>query len=192
MSINYRIATKDDFIHLSKLRIQVFYEYPYIYQGTIDYELAYLNTYLKSQNSRIFLALKDDLIIGATSCLPLIDEEANVVNPITSAGFDPSEFLYFGESVLLPEHRGRGIGVKFFELREAYAINLNFKYCVFCSVIRPDNHPLKPTLYKPLDLFWEKRGYQKMDNCFASFDWLDRNETQSTTKQLQFWIKRVS
>ncbi len=36
-------------------------------------------------------------------------------------GYDPAEVFYLGESVLLSEYCGRGIGVRFFEQREAHA-----------------------------------------------------------------------
>ena len=192
MSINYRIASKEDFPFLSTLRLKIFYEFPYIYEGSLEYELQYLETYLSSSNARIFLVSDDDAIVGATSCLPLLDEGDDLKNPIIQAGYRIQEILYFGESVLLGQYRGRGIGVTFFDLRESYALELGLRYCLFCSVVRPPDHPLKPSHYEPLDSFWEKRGYSKIPNCFTYFDWKDRGEEHSTKKALQFWIKKIS
>ena len=61
-----------------------------------------------------------------------------------AAGHDVARVYYYGESVLLPGWRGRGIGVAFFAAREARARELGFKVGTFCAVVRPDNHPLRP------------------------------------------------
>jgi hypothetical protein len=62
---------------------------------------------------------------------------------------------------------------------------------VFCGVVRPENHPLRPTDYVPLDAFWRKRGFEKMENVHCSISWQDLDEPQETTKQLAFWQKML-
>ncbi|MFZ4714444.1 MAG: GNAT family N-acetyltransferase [Bacteriovoracaceae bacterium] len=191
MNISYRVATPEHFKSLAELRIEVFYDFPYLYQGSMEYEQKYLETYLKTPTSRIFLALDGERIVGASSCVPLEHESKEVIDPLIKAGFSPNDVLYFGESVLKKEYRGHGIGLKFFELRESYAKELSRKHCLFCAVIRDVNHPLKPRDYIPLTEFWKKRGYKPLNGCIAFFRWLDRDNTIETEKGLQFWSKEL-
>ena len=88
----------------------------------------------------------------------------------------------------LPEYRGRGLGHLFFDVREKHAVENGFRTTAFCSVVRPENHPLKPAGYRPNDAFWNKRGYVKTD-YFCTLSWLDRNETEETPKELIFWTR---
>ena len=63
-----------------------------------------------------------------------------------------------------------------------------FTHSTFCRVLRPDDHPLKPKDYVPLDGFWTKRGYKPVD-IFAEFVWKDIDQPHETPKRLQFWMK---
>jgi GNAT superfamily N-acetyltransferase len=94
--------------------------------------------------------------------------------------------------VLLPQYRGLGIGHRFFDHREAHAIDEGrYRHIAFCGVVRPDDHPMRPDGYRPLDGFWQKRGYQKADGLVAQFAWKDVDQTTETTKPMQFWIKAL-
>ena len=93
--------------------------------------------------------------------------------------------------MLAKDYRGQGIGVQFFEAREDWARKLGFTQAVFCGVVRPDDHPLKPAGYQPLDQFWQKRGFAKKEGYFAKMSWLDRGEEEETTKALQYWWKAL-
>lgn len=189
--IHYRIATQDDLLFLAKLRIEVFFEWPYLYEGNLEYEKEYLKTYLNNSRSRVFLCLDDDKIVGASSCIPLEDETANIQKPFVDNGLPLNEYLYFGESVLLPSYRGKGIGIEFFKLREEYAKYLKKKYTTFCGVIRSDDHLMKPKNYIPLNDFWMKRGYKQASGLVCEIIWKDRQEQFDSPKKLQFWIKNL-
>jgi len=56
---------------LAKLRITVFREYPYLYDGSIEYENKYLNTYAKCKDSVIALVYDNNKLVAATTSLPL-------------------------------------------------------------------------------------------------------------------------
>lgn len=187
--IQFKIASQNDVEALAHLRIEVFREFPYLYEGTLDYEKNYLKTYTKNAEARIFLALDDGQVVGASSCVPMKDETDEFKLPLVKAGHDINKILYFGESVLKKEYRGRGIGVQFFNLRENWAQELGLKMCVFCSVIRPTDHHLRPKEYQDLSDFWHKRGYEKLD-LQCEFDWLDVGEKESSVKKMEYWGKK--
>lgn len=175
---------------LARLRIAVFRAFPYLYAGSEDYEAAYLQTYAQSPESLFVLALDGERIVGASTGVPMTDASEEFRAPFAAAGIDPATVFYFGESVLLPGYRGRGLGVRFFEEREAYARRLGrFDWCAFCAVERPKDHPLRPADYAPLDDFWGRRGYTRRADLSTMLSWQDIGEAQETEKPMSFWLK---
>ncbi len=180
------------FPELAKLRIQIFRDFPYLYEGDLEYEKKYLKRY--SNSSRGFLAAlydADNNMIGAATALPLSDEEEFVQNPFLKSKLPIHEIFYFGESVLLPEYRGQGLGHVFFDEREKFSLSFSdYKITTFCAVQRSSDHPLRPTHYKPLNEFWEKRGYKIQPELQSEFSWADLDSKNETLKKMQYWIKR--
>lgn len=175
---------------LARLRIEVFRAFPYLYEGSEDYETSYLATYARSPESLFVLAIDGERIVGASTGVPMTDASDEFKSPFLAAGIDPQQVFYFGESVLLPSYRGRGLGVRFFEEREAYARRLGrFDWCAFCAVERPKDHPLRPAGYAPLDEFWGRRGYAQRADLRTMLAWQDIGEEDETEKPMSFWLK---
>ncbi|XOZ34761.1 GNAT family N-acetyltransferase [Halomonadaceae bacterium KBTZ08] len=178
---------------VAALRIRVFREWPYLYDGDMAYEEQYLDTYVQSPRSVLVLALDGDQVVGAATGLPLADEEQAFIQPFVDLGYNPEHIFYFGESVLLPAYRGQGIGVRFFSEREAHARELGgFQYCCFCAVERPANHPLRPDGYQPLDDFWRKRGYEPVPELRTHYPWKDIDQAGETAKPMRFWMGKLA
>lgn len=177
---------------LARLRIEVFRAYPYLYDGDLDYEKKYLQTYIDAPGSVIVLALAADMVVGASTAIPLSQETGEVKAPFLAQGYDINKVFYCGESVLLPEYRDQGAGVRFFDEREAHACELGgFEYSTFCAVDRPDDHPLRPEGHVPLDSFWRHRGYEKHPELTTEFRWQEIGEEQESPKPMTFWMKRL-
>ncbi|MGB0865154.1 MAG: GNAT family N-acetyltransferase [Granulosicoccaceae bacterium] len=176
---------------IARLRLQIFRDFPYLYNGDMEYERRYLKTYLDSELAAVILARDGSSVVGASTCLPLRDEEASFKEPLSQLGMDTDRMFYLAESVLDPHYRGKGIGLRFFQERETYAKLLGgFSHACFCAVQRPLDHPLRPASYTPLDAFWRKRGYAPIE-ASAKYTWLDVAQATETEKQLQFWIKKL-
>ncbi len=173
------------------LRISVFYDFPYLYEGTLEYELDYIKTYAQSPNALLFAIYDGSKMVGATTCLPLTEETDEVKVPFIAQGLNIDDYLYFGESIILPEYRGRGYGIRFFEIREEQAKKLNKTKTCFCSVERPEYHPLKPVNYRDNKGLWEKLGYFEQPDLKCKMNWLDREEEMETPKKLIFWTKEI-
>ena len=101
-------------LDLAQLRIIVFKDYPYLYEGSIVYEQEYLQTYINAERSFLFTVWDNDRMVGATTCIPLADETPEVQEPFIKAEMNIETIFYFGESILLSEYRGLGIGNRFF------------------------------------------------------------------------------
>ena len=178
---------------LAQLRMQVFRDFPYLYDGDLAYEARYLKTYIEAPDSVIVLAFDDDKVVGASTGVPLRHEMDEVKQPFLDAGLNIDEIFYCGESVLLSEYRGQGAGVAFFNHREAHAESLEgMKYSCFCAVQRPDNHPARPADYQPLDQFWRNRGYEKRSELTTHFSWREVGESEESLKPMTFWMKPLT
>ncbi|MGH1404981.1 MAG: GNAT family N-acetyltransferase [Rhodomicrobiaceae bacterium] len=197
MVVSVQSLTGDDirFVldDLARLRMEVFREWPYLYDGSLDYEQDYLSKFSEATGAVCVVAFDGDRVIGASTGLPLVEEHDEFISPFLKAGYDVSQIFYCGESVLLQEYRGQVIGHQFFDLREAQAKTLGgFTHSTFCRVLRPESHPLKPKNYFELDGFWEKRGYKPVTGLVAHYEWCELNQTEETKHQLQFWMKDLS
>lgn len=178
---------------LARLRIQVFRDFPYLYDGEMDYEANYIATYAQSPDSLFVLAIDGFDVIGASTGIPMRDETPAFKAPFIGFGYDPAKIFYFGESVLLPAYRGTGLGVLFFEERENYARQSGaFTTCCFCAVERPQDHPLRPADYQPLDSFWNKRGFFHQPELRTQYSWRDVGNLYETDKPMSFWVKELS
>ena len=177
---------------LARMRITVFRDFPYLYDGTAEYEEKYLKIYMRSPESIIILALDGDKVIGASTGLPMEDETEEFQKPFLEHGYDPAKIFYCGESVLLKEYRGKGIYKEFFLGREGQARKLGrFDWCSFCCVQRPADHPLKPADYIPLDAVWNKFGYVKHPELRTSYIWKDVDQAEETAHDMVFWLKSI-
>lgn len=178
---------------LARLRIEVFRDYPYLYDGSLDYERDYLRTYASVAESVIVLALDGGTVVGASTGLPMQSETDAVKQPFLEHGYEPQRVFYFGESVLSKAYRGLGLGVRFFQEREAHAAALGrFDWTSFCAVERAADHPRRPAGYESLDAFWHRRGYARHPELRTSFSWKDLDEAEVSAKPMVFWLKRCT
>lgn len=177
---------------LARLRITVFREWPYLYDGDEAYERRYLARYAEAPGAAVVLAMADGRVVGASTCLPLAEEDEEISAPFRETGWDLNTVFYFGESVLLPPYRGRGIGVAFFAEREAWALRFpRILWSTFCAVERDQADPRRPEGYSPLDSFWRKRGYVKRADLACTLAWREIDGTEEIPHRLTFWLKRL-
>jgi GNAT superfamily N-acetyltransferase len=182
-------AILDHLDALAHLRITVFREWPYLYDGDPAYEEKYLRTLAAAPGSVLVIVDVEGEIVGASTGLPLRHETAEFTRPFAEHGLDPAGYFYLGESVLLPEYRGRGFGHAFFNEREAHARHLGYGRTCFAAVQRPDDHTLKPPGYRNLDAFWKGRGYRKHPELRTTFSWKDVDEEAESPKPMVFWLR---
>ena len=174
----------------ARLRISVFREFPYLYEGSIESEREYLGHYGECPRSVFVLAFGDGKIVGVSTGLPLAESDESFQAPFIAADLEPGEWFYCGESVLDHAWRGKGIGHRFFDEREKHARKLGLQKTCFCSVIRSKDHPLCPADYRPNDVFWTKRGYTKQPHLCARFSWkqVDSGDDE-VGNELVFWTR---
>ena len=175
---------------LANLRTEVFRDWPYLYDGDVVYEQEYLSVYAANPRAMLAVAFDGDNIIGASTCLPMIDAAPEIRTPLEAQGLDPNRYFYFGESVLLAAYRGHGLGVKFFAAREAHAVaDAVCDHALFYAVRRAADHPTRPPDAKPLDDFWRNRGYSPVPGLNCQMSWREIGMASETTHTLNAWSK---
>ncbi|MEO0964044.1 MAG: GNAT family N-acetyltransferase [Planctomycetota bacterium] len=187
---------------LARLRLAVFAEWPYLYDGDEVEELAYLSAIASSNEALVVLAIDeaaDGRVVGASTAMPLADEHAEFRAPFEQAGIDVGSVFYLAESVLLPEYRGRGVGRVFFDRREGYGRRLDerrraaggagFLWFAFCGVDRPADDPRRPAGHRELDAWWRSMGYRRRDDLVTRLGWTEIGQAEPTEKPLTFWLK---
>ena len=175
---------------VARLRIAVFREWPYLYEGDAGYEARYLETYLRTPGSLCVLALDGGRVVGASTGLPLADEEEAFRRPFAALGMDAGEVFYCAESVLLPEYRGRGLGHRFFDEREAHARALGrFRWTAFAAVDRAADDPRRPPGARGNEAFWARRGYVRQPGMTMRLAWREIGEERESDQALTFWLR---
>lgn len=193
MSVSVRPVSGEEIarhLHdLAALRIAVFAAYPYLYDGDEGYEADYIKEFAAAPDAVLVAAFDGGRVIGAATASPMWAQKAEFRAPFERHGLDTASLFYFGESVLLPEYRGHGIGHAFFDCREAAARAAGAKSATFAAVIRPADHPAKPAGYSPLDAFWRKRGYELVPGFTTELSWKEHGEPHESAKPMQYWMR---
>jgi GNAT superfamily N-acetyltransferase len=176
---------------VTDLRIRVFRDWPYLYNGTLAYERGYLQPYRTTPGAIVVGAFDGDRLVGAATGTPMEGHADEFATALAGISTPTNHIFYAAESLLLPDYRGKGLGHRFFDLRESHARSLGRSHMAFCSVIRPDTHPLRPQNPRDNGPFWVGRGYAPLLGAIAQFEWRDIGAQTATPKPLQFWIRTL-
>lgn len=175
---------------LARLRITVFRDFPYLYDGGEADEQSYLTKFAASPRAGLIVAFDGAVPVGCATCMPLADAGEAVAAPFAARGIALERVFYFGESVLRAEYRGQGAGVAFFDAREAHARRVSdADTAAFCAVRRAPEHPLRPEGYVPLDAFWHKRGFTPQPDMTCTMRWTQIDGPGQAENTLAFWTK---
>ncbi|HQV03616.1 MULTISPECIES: GNAT family N-acetyltransferase [unclassified Novosphingobium] len=176
---------------LAALRIAVFAAFPYLYDGDAGYEAEYLKEFVAAPDAVLVAAFDADRIVGAATASPMWAQKAEFRAPFEARGIATDRLFYFGESVLLSDYRGHGIGHAFFDHREEQARRCGATAATFAAVIRPDDHPARPDGYTPLEAFWAKRGYAPVPGFITELAWKEHGEAGESLKPMQYWMRAL-
>lgn len=176
---------------LAILRMTVFRGWPYLYDGSLDYETGYLAEFLSDDAAVLVAARVGDIPVGMATASPMATQPDAITAPFLAAGVDTGSLFYFGESVLLAQFRGLGVGHRFFDVREAAARAAGADSATFCAIVREPGHPSEPENNRDLTPFWERRGYCVAPGFATTMRWKEVGQREESDHPMRFWIKRL-
>src|SRR3990167_4137978 len=83
---------------VSRLRIQIFKEYPYLYEGELDYERRYMQGYTSDDKAMIAIARVDGILAGVSTGIPLVSDSEIVSDAkkvFSQENIDIGDFYYY-------------------------------------------------------------------------------------------------
>lgn len=168
---------------LAQLRITIFREYPYLYDGTMSYEQHYLERYARCSEAQVWVLQDQGRVVGAVTGLPLWAEDAEFQAPFMDEPANIRQWFYIGEVLLLPPWRGLGYGSR---LLNQMLQNINVerypKQCLY-TVQAPER--LKPVHYRAFRP--EAFGFVQHPSRKAYVSWQCIDETEPSVKTLDVW-----
>jgi len=182
-------AIADALDDLATLRLDIFPEYPYLYQGGREDELTYLGTYAEAPDACVIIAYDGSAIIGAATGMPLIHEDAQMLDAFAGTTFPLIEVYYVGELLFRPAYRHCGLGQKLLARLESHIRSRGHYRMLTCATVeRPDNHPLRPRYYTPITRFLARTGFARLSGVATSFMWREIDGVKRD-HPMQFWSK---
>jgi hypothetical protein len=181
------------FKNIAALRIAAFADFPYLYAGTEEYEKEYLETYFNSLQSVVYVGFHAEKIVAFSNLMPLCEMPLEIIKPFIENDIDVANIIYLGEAILSPEyqHKKSGFISAMLKIQEQHARKKNYNQIMFMSVIRSDDHPLKPENYTSLDGMFTKFGFKRYENMFIEMTWTQVDTNIETDTILSIWYKNL-
>ena len=174
-----------------RIRVELYREFPYLYDGDAAREALCLRTYLECGEAVFLAAFDGDRMAGFSSSIPLAMEDEALTEPFRRAGLDPADYLYIGEMLVEAPWRSWKLLWEHKKYHEARARALHLKYVAMVTVDRAENHPLRPRRYKPLEHIIHYCGYEKIRDLSVSMRWPRADSGSERANRLSVWRRRV-
>lgn len=180
--------------YIASLRLMMFKEFPYLYDGTLEQEEKYLSFYSDSPDGTLILAKQDDCIVGLLTGMPvnkiceLIPDFKKI---LTENKRNTQPAYYYGEALVLPAYRGQGILTKMFQEEDNAIKKMGYNIAYGITAIREKDDSRRPVNYRDTDTLWTHLGLIKTNMAFGG-EWptvTKSGETKIEMNQVQIWEK---
>jgi GNAT superfamily N-acetyltransferase len=184
-------AVADSLADLASLRILIFQEFPYLYDGRREDELRYLKLYAEAPEAFVIIVTDSGKVVGAATGIPLRHEHQGLIVPFVGSAYSVDEIYYVGELLLYPAYRNQGLGLRLVTQIEDQVRSLGtYRYLTCATVVRSDDHPRRPTQNLPIDRFLARTGFRPLPGMTTEFSWRE-NDGVTRTHPMKFWIKEL-
>ena len=179
---------------ITELCITIYREYPYLYEGTEEEYLPFIEHYTCSNYGIACLLFDNTKPIGVAIGMPMDEMREKYKKPFINARPQENceELFYLGEFLLLNDYRDQGFGKQMYlELERLVKENPKLKKICFCKFDETDQGPLMPENYKALDHFWEKLEFDKCDDLTVTVYWRNIYSEEDSPHKLMHWLKTL-
>lgn len=177
---------------IASLRLDIFREYPYLYEGLRDDELRYLRSYAEKPGACVILVEDAGKTIGAATGMPLKHEDQHLLDSFAGTAHLIDKSYYVGELLFYRDYRHRGFGSRLLARIEEYVRSLGpYSHLVCMTVMRPPDHLLCPADYAPIERFLARTGFVPMAGITSTIAWREIDGVRRD-HLLQFWRKDLS
>lgn len=175
---------------LAELRLLIFREYPYLYEGNIQEERNYLKMYYQSKNSFVILVLDKGKPVGTATGVPFNKTPQDFRETFAKNGIPIEGIFYSGELILLKEYRNKGIGSRLYEELEKL-VRGKYEKIAICEVTKAKKDPKRPKDYVPSDRFWSKKGFIRHRQLAMYTSWKKIGGRKKIRHTLVFSLKSI-
>lgn len=182
---------------VAKFRIKYFRDFPYFYDGNLEYELNYLKGYSEDEKSILIIIRNSQKeIVAVSTGIPLITKsdilsDAEII--FSKNGFNPRLYYYYGEVILDYSVRSQGLTRLIYDDQDKYAQKHGFESIAVATVVREAKDSRNVNLAPNSDYVWRKLGFivtTMTFNCIWPTIQLD-GTTIDCENEMVFWIKDV-
>ena len=175
---------------ISDITMNVFKEYPYLYEGTEQEQWEYVDKrYCKQPNSVVCMASREGRLVGVVMGVPMNQAPLKYQTPFLNQGIDLSKLFYIGEMTILQGHRQTGVRQKLCEELKSHILKKGFYECItFCEIVRPHDDPKRPKNYHDHDRAWESLGFVKDNTRKTVSAWNENGGTQEIDHTMVYWL----
>jgi len=192
--VNFQIVTGQQLQQhidaIAALRISIFKEYPYLYDGDMQSEMDYLKSYSKSKNSILIIVKDQGNIVGALTGIPLAEADEMFLTPFAKNQLPIHHIFYLGEILLSKEYRGKGIGYQMYRMFEDLVRQKKqYQKIAIAEVIRNQHDPRKPKNYISVHKLWERLGYIEHPEMVMQFSYKEVDSSGKIPHSFVFSFK---
>lgn len=176
---------------IAQLRLTIFKEYPYLYDGRLKDELDYLRHYADQGEATAIIASCGNQLAGAVTAIPLQCESEELTSPFTATQYLAERIIYIGELLFYPDYRNKGLGSRLLSrIEQHYRDQKIYEYLTSVTVKRPEDHPCRPDGYVPIERFLLRNQFAKIPGLTTHFTWKEIDGIRRD-HEMQFWIKAL-
>lgn len=165
-------------------------EWPYLYQQLDPLEdVGYVNRqYAQHADSIACIATHGETVVGVAMGQPL--KRCHLAFPQEERRDD---IFYWGELVVLPEFRRKGIAKQIYaKMGNAVIQSGKYRAICFASLDRPPDYRLNNLKTdRSLDNLWKRLGFEKRDDLRVEGRWVVLGDTEESVHPMYFWWKEL-
>jgi len=178
---------------LARLDEVLFYEFPYLYQEPS----RELQIYRFHVDGALFVVARcGERIIGIAGGMSAEAKKKYIDLLSQHAEYQAGKSLYVAEVVVDKEFQQQGVGREIMRLYEQAARDMGYTDLYLITVVRSDDHPLKPEVFIDLHAAWQKLGFTPT-HITAPWQWSTRcgvpgDEVPITIdNMIRLWHKKI-